>query len=299
MSPGVSDATPAAAGDASKRAAASNMARSGEGLPGARTRTYGCGVGQVRKTADARPDAAVEVASASRGGLIAQRFRRLVSLVRKDRRCPFCGWRGYRFEPFGNRVLHRADARCPICWSLERHRVARILLGQRLAGPYSVLHMAPEALIVPWLVGLSYEYLNADLHNPAMRKMDLTDTGLPNSSRSLIWCSHVLEHIENDAAALAEMFRVLSPGGLLVLQVPIGGDETLEDAAVSSDEQRLQRFLQEDHVRLYGRDIVERIAAAGFNCEMLSAKVLPAADRALYAIDHPVFREVFLCRRPE
>jgi SAM-dependent methyltransferase len=230
--------------------------------------------------------------------LSGERLRRLASLARKERRCPFCGWRGYRFEPFGNRALRRADARCPICWSLERHRAARLLLGDRLNGRHRVLHMAPEPLVIPWLVSLSCDYLNADLHHPAMRRMDLTDTGLPDASRTLVWCSHVLEHISDDMAALREVFRILAPGGQLVLQVPIGGETTLEDSSVTDDEGRLRTFLQEDHVRLYGRDISRRIEAAGFECEMLTTATLPAAEQRLYAVGHPLFREVFLCRRP-
>lgn len=227
-----------------------------------------------------------------------ERLRRLASLARKARKCPFCGWCGFRFEPFGNRVLHRGDARCPTCGSLERHRVAKLLLQDRLQGRHRVLHMAPETLMIPWLVSLSCDYLNADLHHPAMRRMDLTDTRLPDASRTLVWCSHVLEHIPDDGAALSEVFRILAPGGWLVVQVPIGGEATLEDPSVTDDEGRLEAFLQEDHVRLYGRDIAGRIEAAGFECEMLSSSSLSPADQALYAVRHPVFREVFLCRRP-
>jgi hypothetical protein len=227
-----------------------------------------------------------------------QRLRRLASLARKERFCPFCGWRGFRFEPFGNSVLRRDDACCPICHSLERHRVARLLLQDRLHRPHRVLHMAPEPLMVPWLVSLSCDYLNADLHHPAMRRMDLTDTRLPDASRTLVWCSHVLEHIPDDAAAMGEMFRILTPGGMVVLQVPIGGETTLEDPTVTDDEGRLLKFLQEDHVRLYGRDIAGRIEAAGFECEMLSAETLPLAEQKLHGVMHPLFREVFLCRRP-
>ncbi|HLY79692.1 MAG TPA: hypothetical protein VKQ70_09985, partial [Caulobacteraceae bacterium] len=84
-----------------------------------------------------------------------ERLRRLAGLVRKDRKCPLCGWRGFRFEPFGNRALHRGDASCPVCGSLERHRVARLLLQDRLRGRHRVLHMAPESLMIPWLVSLS------------------------------------------------------------------------------------------------------------------------------------------------
>jgi SAM-dependent methyltransferase len=226
------------------------------------------------------------------------RWRRLASLVRKERLCPFCGWRGYRFEPFGNRVLRRNDAACTICGSLERHRAARLLLTDRLSGGHRVLHVAPESLMIPWLVGLSREYLNADLNNPAMAKLDLTDTGLPAASKTLVWCSHVLEHISDDIAALAEVHRILAPGGILVLQVPIGGDRTLEDPRIETDAGRLERFLQEDHIRLYGRDLAERVRGAGFECEVLTTASMSFADQTLYGVTHPVFREVFLCRRP-
>jgi SAM-dependent methyltransferase len=225
-----------------------------------------------------------------------RRIRRLAGLVRKERFCPCCGWRGYRFEPFGNRALYREDAACPICGSLERHRAVRLLLRDRIPRGQRVLHMAPEALMIPWVVGLSCEYLNADLHNLAMVRMDLTDTGLPDDSKTLVWCSHVLEHIPDDRAALAEVRRILAPGGLLMLQVPIGGDTTLEDPSVTTDEGRLEKFLQEDHVRLYGRDLADRVRAAGFDCELLTTADMSAADQALYGVAHPVFREVFLCR---
>ena len=226
------------------------------------------------------------------------RLRRLASLVRKERHCPLCGWRGWRFEPFGKGALRRPDAACPICGSLERHRAARLLLKDRLDGGQRVLHMAPEAVMIPWLVGLSAEYVNADLHNPAMMRMDLVRTGLPDASKTLVWCSHVLEHITDDRAALAEIRRILAPGGHLVLQVPIGGDRTLEDPTINTDEERLAKFFQEDHVRLYGRDLARRVEAAGFECETLTTTCFSQAERTHYGVAHPAFREVFLCRRP-
>ena len=98
-----------------------------------------------------------------------------------------------------------------------------------------------------------------------MRRMDLTDTHLPDASRTLVWCSHVLEHIADDRAALREVFRVLAPGGLLVLQVPIGGETTLEDPSVTDDESRLRTFRRRTTCGLYGRDLSDRIEAAGFS----------------------------------
>lgn len=227
-----------------------------------------------------------------------RRFRRLASLIVKQRRCPFCGWLGYRFEPFGNQVLWRDDAQCPICGSLERHRAAFLLLRDKIPRGQKVLHVAPEALIIPWLVSLSSEYLNIDISNPAMRQMDITNMDLPDCSKTLVWCSHVLEHVRNDRRALSEVFRILAPGGLLVLQVPIRGDTTYEDSNSATDADRLEKFLQEDHVRLYGLDLKQRVEASGFSCDILSTASLPPSDQALYSVQNALYRDVFICHRP-
>lgn len=80
--------------------------------------------------------------------------------------------------------------------------------------------------------------------------------------------------------------------------MPIGGVKTFEDASVTSDAERLEKFLQEDHVRLYGCDLKERIETAGFACEMLTTADLPTAEPSLYAAKAPLYREVFFCRKP-
>lgn len=79
-----------------------------------------------------------------------------------------------------------------------------------------------------------------------------------------ILCSHVLEHVPDDRRALGEFYRVLKPGGWAVLNVPIEGETTMEDPSVDSPKERLRRYGQEDHVRLYGADYGQRLSAAGF-----------------------------------
>jgi SAM-dependent methyltransferase len=195
-------------------------------------------------------------------------------------------------------MTHRADAQCPICGSLERHRAAFVLLDGRIPPQQKVLHVAPERVMIPWMISLSCEYLNADLYNPAMRRMDLTDIDLPDTSKTLVWCSHVLEHIPNDRKALSEIYRVLAPGGMLVLQVPVRGDATYEDPSIRSEAARLERFLQEDHVRLYGLDLRQRVEQCGFDCDVLSTSNLPLMEQTLYSVQTPLYREVFVCRKP-
>jgi SAM-dependent methyltransferase len=227
-----------------------------------------------------------------------RRVRRVAGLLLKQRKCPCCGWYGFRFEPFGNRVTYREDAQCPICGSLERHRTAFLLLRDKIPPNQKVLHVVPEPLMIPWLVSYSCEYGNIDLHNPGMRRMDLMNIELPNHSKALVWCSRVLEHVADDRRALFEMFRVLEPGGMLILQVPIRGESTSEDPTATSESERLEKFLQIDHVRLYGLDLKKRVEEIGFACEMLSTASLPLAEQTVYALKTPLFHEIFVCRKP-
>jgi SAM-dependent methyltransferase len=74
----------------------------------------------------------------------------------------------------------------------------------------------------------------------------------------------VLEHIPDDAAAMRELHRIVRPGGVVYIQVPLRGDTTYEDASITTPEERKDAFGQEDHVRVYGTDIRQRLEAAGF-----------------------------------
>ena len=93
-----------------------------------------------------------------------------------------------------------------------------------------------------------------------------------NKSFDLIICNHVLEHIDDDKKALNEIFRVLKPGGVALLQVPINfkRSETFEDQSIISRKDRENYFGQYDHVREYGLDFKERVEKAGFEVEMVN-----------------------------
>jgi SAM-dependent methyltransferase len=214
------------------------------------------------------------------------------------RHCPLCGWHGKAFQPFGNERQYRLDAFCPGCQSVERHRLAYVLLRDRLGTELRTLHVAPEPGIKPWLQRISADYLSVGLGEHVMRSMDLTRLDLPDACRSLVWCSHVLEHIEDDRAAIGEMYRVLEPGGLAVLQVPIDGPNTYEDFTIRDEAGRLAAFQQVDHVRVYGLDLAERLRAAGFEVEVLSVYDLAEKLVRRHALARPMTNEVFVCRKP-
>jgi hypothetical protein len=66
---------------------------------------------------------------------------------------------------------------------------------------------------------------------------------------------------------------------------------------VTSEAERLEKFLQEDHVRLYGLDLKKRIEESGFACEVISSADLPLAEQNLYSLKTALYRDVFVCRR--
>ena len=125
--------------------------------------------------------------------------------------------------------------------------------------------------------------------------VDIERIALPDASADLIVCSHVLEHVD-DNRALAELFRVLRPGGTLVLLTPVveGWQQTYENPAILDPQQRQLHFGQEDHVRYFGADLRMRIRRAGFELDEFSA-IEPNVSR--YSLIRG--EKVFVARRPD
>lgn len=53
-------------------------------------------------------------------------------------------------------------------------------------------------------------------------RFDLQKCPLPDESVDAVIALNVLEHIENDSLAMSQVFRILKPGGIAVLEVPAG-----------------------------------------------------------------------------
>ena len=130
-----------------------------------------------------------------------------------------------------------------------------------------------------------------------MAKMDITNLALRSDSRTLIWISHVLEHVEDDGKAIAELYRVLTPGGIAFVQVPLWRMKTFEDSSVKTEEDRKRVFYQANHVRLYGIDIVERFRAAGFSEKVFRAQDFGPDALLEKGLSFPSTDEVFVFRK--
>jgi len=142
---------------------------------------------------------------------------------------------------------------------------------------------------------MSVEYITTDLSAPNVDvHTDITKMKFPRDRFDLIICSHVLEHIPRDRAAIAEMYRVLATEGLAIIMVPWrGGQPTDEDESVQDPVERQRRFGQFDHVRIYGFDFVDRVRSAGFKVRtIMSDKIGAPPEYGIF--DMPVF----ICTKP-
>lgn len=215
--------------------------------------------------------------------------------------CPLCQHRFKTFLPAG--VIPRPNARCPRCYSLERHRLLWIALQTlwqsgtlKLGG--NLLHVAPEPALAEQFQR-AYDYLSVDLDgHKAMQAMDICAISLPDHSVDAIVCNHVLEHIPDDRKALAELYRVLKPSGWASIQVPMSGEVTQEDLSITDPSERTRRYGQADHVRQYGRDFYDRLKTAGFEV-LIIPKAAIADTTTLETLAVDCETEVWLCHKRE
>lgn len=165
---------------------------------------------------------------------------------------------------------------CPLCGSLDRERWLQHILENKIKlynQEAVVLHFAPERQIEAKLrKNQRLTYITADIEEGrADRIEDITKINFPDRFFDYIICNHVLEHIEDEKSAFDELKRCIKVGGKIIFSVPICWDiDTLEDASVVSEEDRLREYGQKDHVRLYGKDIKTRLETYGFSVQSMN-----------------------------
>jgi SAM-dependent methyltransferase len=172
-------------------------------------------------------------------------------------------------------VAGRPAAQCPKCQSRERHRLLMHYLQHHTPLPTAkldVLQFSPMAgekrSIKKWK---NLNYKSADYVPGEDLQLDLTALTQPDASWDVLIAYHILEHIPDDKKAMSEMFRVLRPGGQVILQVPIEiGGPMVEDPTITDPKAREKAFGQHDHVRKYSESgLRERLEATGFVVEIV------------------------------
>lgn len=177
---------------------------------------------------------------------------------------------------------------CPYCYSSSRDRHFTAMFNKiefskkYLKKDTKVLHFAPEVGISKLFTDAKCDYHPVDIAPeryscfPNISKADITEIPFDDNTFDMIFAIHILEHVENDTKALNELYRVLKPGGTILLQTPHSDqiEETFTDPFAKTTEQQIKAYVEEGHVRIYGLDLLKRYKEAGFELHFVKSNKL-------------------------
>lgn len=188
--------------------------------------------------------------------------------------CPVCEKKFKKFLPYGYNDYQRENVLCPYDLTLERHRLMWVYLKTKsnfFTDDLKVMHIAPEQCFYKLFRNQkNLDYTTGDLESPlADLHFDLHKIPLEDNQYDVIFCNHVMEHVDNDVQCMQELLRIMKPGGWGILQVPMDTtrDTTYEDPTITDPKERQKHFWQYDHVRLYGTNYPDVLRSAGFEVE--------------------------------
>lgn len=166
---------------------------------------------------------------------------------------------------------------CPVCNSNDRERhqwlywqFTHILFSMQGA---TILHFAPEFHLSKKIIDQKpLVYIRADLYPSTddIRKIDILSMPFADNEFDILIANHVLEHVSDLNKALLEIHRVLKPNGWAILQTPYSEslENTWEDCGIQTEHERYIAYGQEDHVRLFGKNIFHVIETLGFKLHL-------------------------------
>jgi SAM-dependent methyltransferase len=213
----------------------------------------------------------------------------------RERECLVCNWQGRRFRTFLSADEIIADCICPECGSFDRHR--QLVLGVRAelaARPgWSPEVMLGLSLSTAMRFVMEHEGLGrcfrsditAEDHRFAPDLVtDLRQPGIGEATVDWIFCSHVLEHINELDTCVDELLRILRPGGIAWLQVPF------EPGLAHSHRIAVDPHRAHAHAWQFAPDFGRLIERSGWTiAEVIAGETVPEPDRRRYGI-HPLER---------
>lgn len=207
------------------------------------------------------------------------------NLIPKRCKCSFCGKKffSYRIHGYVSSVPEKHNVTmgprfsdCPYCRSVDKYRWLWRILSENtelLKSQGRLLHFAPEGPIKARIKNsFKGEYFTGDIEpGRAEYVVDMTDICFEDNSFDYIIACNVMEHIMDERKAVEELKRVIKPTGTIILSFPVAFDmeKTYEDDKITSEEERLENYGQEDHVRLYGIDYVKRFESYGLKVKSI------------------------------
>lgn len=138
-----------------------------------------------------------------------------------------------------------------------------------------IVDFAPNNSLTNYIVRIkpkSYQYRTADkFMDNVDDKVDIQCLPYLDNSIDLFICSHVLEHVNNDRQAMSELNRVLKPGGIGILLVPIctALASIIENNTLKDENEQMRLFGGKGHLRLYNQHgFSERLIQSGFQLRL-------------------------------
>jgi SAM-dependent methyltransferase len=168
----------------------------------------------------------------------------------------------------------RGEELCPSCGSMPRDRrlFSEFKKEKSETGVVKLLDFSPSRSLYRKLSkDKSIRYYPTDLSTDFISEYqyDITKIPVVDGFFDFIFCFHILEHIDDDKAAIQELFRTLKKGGKAFVQTPFIEGNIYENPAVKTDDDRLKHFGQADHVRIYSvNGLAERLKNEGFEVEI-------------------------------
>lgn len=198
----------------------------------------------------------------------------------------------------------RQQSYCPRCTSKARHRTVWHHLREHTSfwtERLRVLHVSPSYSLSRNFVRLpNLQYIGADI-NPNRNistLLDLTHAPFKANAFDVLIAVHVLEHIDRDRDAIGEIYRLLDFGGWALIGVPTCMESlTFEDPTIDTPQGRKSAFGEADHVRLYGKDIVQRLEEPGFRVEIYLGDSIEHPVRTRFGLRDD--ENLFICRKKE
>lgn len=198
-------------------------------------------------------------------------------------------------------------SQCPRCYAYVRQRLLWAMLcthkkfnADVLLRHKKVLHFAPENNLRSKIKALAATYTTADYltEGYAYDAIDLiTDiSNMPeiddNSYDTVIACD-VLEHVPLHLEAMREVYRILKPQGYCIFTVPQKDNlqTTFEDNTITDPQERARVFGQFDHVRIYGNDFKDMLAAANFEVSIVDENDFDAVQAQKNVLFPPVLSD--------
>ena len=142
--------------------------------------------------------------------------------------------------------------------------------------------LSAEGPLVDWLRARTRSLATSEFHDGVapglrvgeVRNEDVEALSYPDAGFDLATSTEVFEHVGDDRRGFAEIRRVLRPGGWWVFTVPLFDAAATVERYVRDGEDWRPLLAEQFHAdrrgrrvpvrRDYGRDIVERLLAAGF-----------------------------------